>query len=206
MDAPVIIAIVAAAISVGALAATLWQAQIAKQQAATAEDQASSARAQVAESRVQTELQERIRRDGAQPYVWVDFRLDPGHAFIVRVHLENNGPTVARDVHVTFEPPLPNLGHNWDVMRYTAFREGFASLPPGRVMEWNLATGPELLNADIPQRYSITITGRGPYGPMEPLKYELGLAEWKNLEATPPGSLHEIKKSITDLVKAMSKR
>ena len=204
MDASAIIAIVAAAISAGAFLATLWQANIARDQAHTAADQADSARAQVLEARAQTALAEQARRDAAQPYVWVDFRLDPAHAFLVLVHLENNGPTVARNVRVSFNPPLPVIRDNLNLQTYSSFADGFSSLPPGRVMEWTLATGPELLGqGNLPQEYLVTITGEGPFGPMDELSYNLGLPEWRHTNATPIGTLHEVKKAIGDLTKAV---
>ncbi len=99
MDASAIVAIVAADISLAALVA-------AAQQARSAKDQATSAREQVAEAQSQTALQRQMHRDAAQPYVWVDVRPDDGHGQLIKVVLQNGGPTVATDIRVTFTPPL----------------------------------------------------------------------------------------------------
>lgn len=63
----------------------------------------------MAAARRQNELQEQMWRDQAQPYVVADVRPDPGQGHLLQVVLENRGNTIARNVHVTFDPPLQKI-------------------------------------------------------------------------------------------------
>jgi hypothetical protein len=67
---------------------------------------ANSARLSVGEAHRQTELQERVHRDSAQPYVWADLQGDDAQGQLLRLIVTNEGPSIATAVHVTFEPPL----------------------------------------------------------------------------------------------------
>jgi hypothetical protein len=56
-------------------------------------------------ARDQTKIQQELREDAAQPYV----RTDDEHGVVMKLVVGNSGPTIATDVKVTIEPPLPNI-------------------------------------------------------------------------------------------------
>jgi plasmid stabilization system protein ParE len=82
----------------------------AQEQATAARDSVAAARDQVAAAHRQNELQEQMWRDQAQPYVVTDVRPDIGQGQMFQVVLENRGSTIARNVHVIFDPPLQQVG------------------------------------------------------------------------------------------------
>lgn len=96
MNASAWVAVAAAAIALIAAAVTYVQARHVKRQADAAEKQ--------------TTLQEAIFQDGRQPYVWADFRLDETQGSLMQLMVRNEGPTVARDVRILFDPPLQGVG------------------------------------------------------------------------------------------------
>ena len=59
---------------------------------------ANSARLSVREARRQTELQERVHRDSAQPYVWADLQGDDAQGQLLRLIVTNEGPSIATAV------------------------------------------------------------------------------------------------------------
>jgi hypothetical protein len=188
MDASAIVAVMAAGISLAALVAAIYQAR--------------SARAQVSESRAQTDLQRQMHRDAAQPYVWADVRPDEGHGQLLKVIVENSGPTVARDVRVTFDPPLMDL-HRRDRDYFTGLEDGISALTPGRRMSWNLGVTFELMTEELAIAHEVTVDAVGPFGPVEQLRYTIDLSQWRENSAVPPGSLHEVRNAIADIAKTL---
>jgi hypothetical protein len=57
----------------------------------------------------QTKVQQQLRIDAAQPYVWVDVRPDDATATLLNLVIGNSGPTVAVNVRVRVDPPLPAI-------------------------------------------------------------------------------------------------
>lgn len=60
----------------------------------------------------QTRLQQRAHEDAAQPYLWADFIPDEEHGSFFLLVLQNQGPTTATDVSISFDPPLPQEWHD----------------------------------------------------------------------------------------------
>ncbi len=160
-------------------------------------------RQQVRLAQRQTALQEKVREDQAQPYVWADIRQDDRQMHLMKFVLHNEGPTVATDVRVTFDPPLPRL--LLDRQHQAVYT--MIGMPPGRHVEWNLGASPDWIqNPDISKRFTVTVEAEGPYGPVEPLRYELDVDEYRQASASPPGNLYGVAKALTDLTTALKKR
>lgn len=181
-----VVAVVAATIAAAAALATFWQ---------------------VREARAQTALQRQIHIDGAQPYVFVDFRADVTQAALITVHLANRGPTVATNVRLKWEPQLPGKhavgGDHGDP---SLPPQVLPSVPPGRVMTWTLGLGERLLNDDtVPRDYIVTVEADGPFGPVEPLTYTLSLDDMSQVLAVPIGSMHKIERAITEVRKVLGR-
>lgn len=202
VDAAAVIAVVAAVISLVAVAIAFWQARLARAQANAAKRQAEESTRQADAAVRQTELQEQVQRDAAQPYIWVDFRLDSTQGELINLVLRNEGPTVASDVRISFTPPLQTAGvaGRLDSVQQL-LRDGFQSMPPGREMIWSFAIGHVLFaeGSDAPMRYSVTIKANGPQGEVPPLSYVLDIEEFRNVSAPRHGTLNEVAKAIRSL-------
>jgi hypothetical protein len=202
MDVSAWVAVVAAAIAVLAVVVAIFQARSAKSQADAARVQADAAVRQ-------TELQERVHRDSTLPYVWADFRLDETQGSLIYLVVRNEGPTVAEEVQIYFEPALQGVGVNKDsnaLQRRLTNR--LRSLPPGREMRWWFAVG-HLLFAETntaPLKYQVKINGRGPYGDLPELTYVLDLDDLRELAAPKTGSLAEVAKAIETLGEGLQRK
>jgi hypothetical protein len=215
---------IAAVIALGALIASAFQVKHARQQAKTAEEQVAIARSQAelakaqAEStkhqveiaRQQTELQEQIYFDARQPFVWADFRLDATQGELLQLVVRNEGPTVAHDVRVVFDPPLRGAGltEGLDSVNDQLAR-GFEAIPPGREVRYAFGVGHMIFAEDTEAvlQYTVTITGRGPRGDLPQLSYPLNVDELSDIAAPRLGTLEGITKAINELRKeVMSKR
>ena len=196
MDASALVAVVAAGIALLAAGASWLEARHARRQADAAERQ--------------TELQERTHRDAHQPYVWVDVRADARQGSILRLVARNEGPTVAEDVRITFDPPLrttQSIKTSVDRVQ-ERLSNGLRSLPPGREMVWYLAMGRELFaedggGDDVPHEYTVEITGRGPFGDLPVITYTLNLDDIRETADPRLGTLDHVTKAIDKVAKAI---
>ncbi|MGI8614012.1 MAG: hypothetical protein ACR2KL_08760 [Nocardioidaceae bacterium] len=190
MDIGVVVSAASAVISVGAVLVAGSQARYARQQAQAAVRQ--------------TELQEQIRRDAAQPFVWVDLRPDPKSMTFIHLVVQNDGPTVAQGVQVTFVPPLQStIAELEPLLLHNALAQGFPSLPPGRRLVWSLDVFPARFASDLPRQYEVTITGHGPFGPLEPLVYQLSLSDYEGTEANRQGTLKGVEDQLAKIERAL---
>jgi hypothetical protein len=152
----------------------------AQEQVAAARDSVAAAREQVAAAHRQNELQEQMWRDQSQPYVVADVRPDSGQGQMFQVVLENRGSTIARNVRVTFDPPLQEILSSKEGP-FTALDSGVSYLPPGRAMTWHLGVGHGYFDGERsePDR-EVTVTCDGPFGPVEALRYTFSFEEFRH--------------------------
>jgi hypothetical protein len=215
----VLVSAVSAAVSIVAVRYARNQAQTARRsaeaavdQAASARDQATAARDQVAAARDQvmaaqrqTEVQEQARRDAAQPYVVVDVDIHPAQGQLLQVVARNLGQSMARDVRVQFDPPLPKrLGS--DNSPFQALDRGLSYLPPGRSMSWSLGISFRYFeDGAVPPVTQISVTCIGPFGPVEPLTYGISFEEFRHQSGLAVGNLHRVEQAIDKLTGAVAK-
>jgi hypothetical protein len=186
-------AVAAAVIAVAALYYSYRSSRAADRAAKAAEEQ--------------TQIQRQLRIDAAQPYVWADVRPDESETIILNLVIGNSGPTIATDVRVTIDPPLP--AHDQLKDRVSTAQEmladGISSIPPGRTLTWMLGPGFDVIAENGPQAHTCTVTANGPFGPVPPLTYTLDIAHWRGQPARQTGNLHQVTKAITDLASKVSR-
>jgi hypothetical protein len=183
MNASNIIALVAAAGAILAASFAGWQAHATSSQVT---------------------LDANIRKEQASPQVSVDVRPDES-GFLMKLVVENLGPTVARNVRIKFDPPLKSASFADRVEGLKIFTDGIPSLPPGRQIRWLFDTGPAIFNNDVPKQYRVTIDSEGPFGPVPTLVYDLDFAILYNSDATATATLKDISKAIADNTKSLDK-
>lgn len=182
--------IISAAAAVAATIAALY----ARTEALAAKKQATAAERQHELAEREHELAELVRCDQVQPYVVADIR--PGQdGFLMILIVENTGPTVARNVRVSFDPQLrsttfPEVGD----LRF--LREGIKALPPGRRVSWYFDTGPAIFENDVPRKYQVDVRYDGPLGVSGHLEYEIDFSILENSEARDPGKLKDISDEL----------
>ena len=152
----------------------------------------------------QTRIQRQLRQDAAQPYVWADVRPDKEHGVLLELVIGNSGPTIATNVRVRIEPPLPFIKELEGAgAAQERLAEGMTSLPPGRTLRWWLGQGWNLIPEEGRAVHRFTVTADGPFGPLRELAYDVDLAEFRNQEAHRQGSLAGVTTAIQELTKKM---
>ena len=149
----------------------------------------------------QSEIQRQLRIDAAQPYVWVDVRPDDVTSVILNLVIGNSGPTVATNVRVMIDPPLPAIEQLQDRAQTAQelLADGIKSLPPGRTLVWPLGRGFNILVGDGPHVHTFTIEAEGPFGQVPSQAYPLDLSDWRGVMHRPAGSLHQVATAIEKL-------
>lgn len=106
-----------------------------------------------------------------------------------------------------FSPPLPVEGGFSELTSAAMKRleSGVLSLAPGRVLSWRLGASPQILESAAPQVHRVQIDAVGPFGSVPTLTYEIDLADIRESNDQPAGSLHQLSRAV-DKVAAELKR
>jgi hypothetical protein len=161
-------------------------------------------RQQVQEMKRQTELQQEIAEASSAPYIWADVRLQSRNAWNLEFVIGNSGPTVASNVRVTIDPPLPSdhEGIYVDAM-HRRISDGLSSLAPGRTLHWTIGPSAELVNRPEPLAHRVRIDCEGPHGSVPTSEYVMDLGDFRESVARHDGSLVDVAKAIDQLTKAL---
>jgi hypothetical protein len=114
--------------------------------------------------------------------------------------LGNSGPSIARNVKVIFDPAPPSTLDIKPILEI--LKQGIASLPPGRTMQWTLGAAHNSSDWDAHKAYRVRIEADGPFGLIEPLDYVISVDDLDGLRAAPPGNLHAVAAELREITKA----
>lgn len=173
-----VVAFIATIVAIVAAAYAASQASSAAESASSAVRSADAAHQQVAVSRDQLELAEQIRREQNEPYIVVDIQPAPWTTEVLLLVIENIGPTVARDVRISVNPPFQTtLDSDPDhlLREATILTNGIPMLPPRRRIEILFDIGFQLFATDLPKAYRVTVQANGPAGAVESMIYTIDL-------------------------------
>ena len=151
-------------------------------------------------SREQTKQQKQAAKDAAQPMLWVDIRGDDGQGQALVLLLGNSGPSIARNVKVIFDPAPPATLDIKPILEI--LKQGIASVPPGRTMQWVLGAARDAIDSDAHNAYRVRIEAEGPFGLVEPLEYVLSVDDLDGSRAAPPGNLRTVAAELREMTKA----
>lgn len=162
---------------------------------------------QVASAQEQTRLQREQARALAQPYVWADIQPDPQVVHRLQLVVSNSGPTVATNVRVTFDPPLPSGPSHADrvLVLQEVLEAGLSSIAPHRSFRWTLGVSHEVFGDGPLPPLLIRVEADGPFGPLPPLEIPVNFNDWATAQDAPDGSLHLVRQAIKELTKAVQK-
>jgi hypothetical protein len=151
-------------------------------------------------SREQAKQQKQAAMDAAQPMVWVDVRGDDGQGQALVLLLGNSGPSIARNVKVIFDPAPPSTLDIKPILEI--LKQGIASLPPGRTMQWTLGAVDSTSDWDGHKACRVRIEAEGPFGAIEPLDYVISVDDLDGSRAAPPGNLHAVAAELREMTNA----
>ncbi len=120
--------------------------------------------------------------------------------------VENIGTTLAKDVRITFDPPLTTAVKGLDLTKSALLRDGIAVLPPGRRVETLFDLSHDRLEQKLPMRYQVTVSFLAYRNrQQESLPYTIDLTYVYDLEQLGEKTMHnlvdEVDKLRTELEK-----
>ncbi len=150
----------------------------------------------------QTRIQRELMHQAAQPYVWADIQPDIQQGTMLHLVVGNAGPTMARNIRVDIDPAIPEHPDYSGaiVAAQKRVRDGILSLAPERVIRWSIGRGFDLLEDEADETiYCLRVNAEGPYGPLEPMEFEVRPSDWREARDAPDGNLHFVRKEIEKL-------
>lgn len=184
----------AVVVAVAAAVIAVWQAAIARRSAAQ-----------------QLTLAERIHREQNEPYVIVDIQPNHNDGSLLLV-IENAGPTVARNVRISCDPPLESgwapVGDEPDLTQVLqqVLARTIPMLPPHRRLTFLLDSSERFKNTELPRVYTFTVNADGPAGAVETLEFtvDIDAVAWALLEDRPTKQLEDKLGKIAQAVRALA--
>lgn len=158
----------------------------------------------------QLALAERIHREQNEPYVIVDIQPERNNGSLLLV-IENAGPTVARNVRISCNPPLKSgwapVGDEPDLTQVLqqVLARTIPMLPPRRRLTFLLGSRERFKNTELPRVYTFAVNADGPAGAVETLEFtvDLDAVAWALLEDRPTKQLEtelgQIEKAVLAL-------
>ena len=162
-------------------------------------------RQQVREMKRQTDLQQEIAVASSAPYIWADVRLQSTNGWNLEFVVGNSGATVATNVRVAVDPPLPSTEDERSFLdaMHQRLGEGLSSLAPGRSLHWTLGGSADLVNRGGSLAHRVRIDCDGPHGPIPTSEYIIDMNDFRVSAARHTGSLVDVAKSIDKLAKKL---
>ncbi|GAA3428722.1 hypothetical protein GCM10018953_59060 [Streptosporangium nondiastaticum] len=200
--ATVIIALLAFAVACWAAWKASQQADMAADSARFAGTQADAAKEQVDIALRQLELEQQVRREQQEPYIVVDIQPSAFVSKAFLIVIENIGPTVARNVQITFDPEVERFmdtdGMGLFVLAESfLFKNGIPAMPPGRRIELLFDFGFKRLTSDLPKEYTVTVDCEGPGGrSVETMTYKIDLRIYEGTEQLTVKNMHDGVKAL----------
>lgn len=148
----------------------------------------------------------RTREDQSRPFVVVD--IQPGTAWYNAFNLvvENIGKTLAKDVHIRFDPPIATTLDQYDLAGSVILQEGIPWMPPGRRIVALFDLSHQRLKSDLPMRYDVTVQYSDARGKRQgPLNYVIDLSYLFGLQRLGEYGMHDAAKALREMAKVMKR-
>lgn len=143
----------------------------------------------------------RLREEQAAPFVVVDIQPSDVSMQLLNLVIENVGTTLARDVQITFTPPLRSSLSDSKLAKSTLFSEGIQTFPPRRRIEFlfDQAAG-RFADKSLPLRYDAVVSFKDSRGrPQEALSYVIDLGYLYGLEYVEQFGQHHMAKALREI-------
>lgn len=170
------------------------QTRNAAEALALAERQTALADQQTRYAAEQLELAKQVHIDSVQPYLFAEIAASRHEIQALVIRVVNNGTTAAKNVQVAIDPPIkPHDTHPLSGFNLT-------TLAPGGIYERFIEVVMDYYASEAPRRFTITATGEGPFGVLDPSVHVTDLNEWGEMLGTEAPDVQAAKhlKNISD--------
>jgi hypothetical protein len=103
-------------------------------------------------------------------------------------------------VKVVFDPAPPAMLDVKPILEIV--KQGIASVPPGRTMQWALGEAHNTSDWDGHQAYRVRVEAKGPFGAIEPLEYVISIDDLLTRVLRRPGISRAVAAELREMTKA----
>lgn len=149
----------------------------------------------------------RTREDQTRPFVIVDIQPGPAWSNLLDLVVENIGSTAARDVQISFDPPLQqSKDDGYPIGESALISEGIRMLPPGRRIRAFFDASHDRIKTDLPMRYDVTVRLKDARGRAQPdQNYTIDMGYMYGTTQVQEYGLHDAAKAISEIQKTVKK-
>lgn len=147
-----------------------------------------------------------LREEEAAPAVVVDVVPSPVSGHMLDLVIENIGKTAARDVKITFDPPVKSATNmaGYELADWSAVRDGIQTLAPGRRLTALFDSAIDRFDSELPRQYVVTVESRDSHGrPQRAMTYTVDLEPIFGALHTDIRGMHHLVKEVEKLRKAV---
>lgn len=111
-----------------------------------------------------------LREEEAAPFIVVDIVPDRPGGWLLDLVIENTGKTMARDVRITFEPPIQTAidMKGYEPQNWSPLRDGIKTLIPSRRLHSLFDSAHERYPTDLPRQYEVNVDCKDARGRPQP--------------------------------------
>jgi hypothetical protein len=146
-----------------------------------------------------------LREEEAAPYVVADIVPDPVSSHLLNLIIENIGRTPARDVRITFDPPLEAArDHGFPVRDWAPLRDGIETLVPARRLSALFDNSVDRFNSELPMQYGVRVDCNDGRGRRQPrVEFTLDLRPLYGALRAEVKGVHHLVKEVEKIHKAL---
>lgn len=153
---------------------------------------------------VQAREARQLRIAQSMPEIVVD--LEP-HSVLIEIAISNTGQTTARDVTVTFDPPLQSTlieSGRTKMLTSKLLTEGIKTMPPGRKYRLMFEHAPDRYKRDdLPRAYTATATYRDTRNKRHTATYVLDFDTYYGYNTVTLYDVHDAAKALKEMQSLM---
>ncbi|MCE0536009.1 hypothetical protein LWF15_10850 [Kineosporia rhizophila] len=146
-----------------------------------------------------------LREDQARPFVAVSIEPSPVIHHFFNIRIQNYGSTIAKNVRISFDPPLERSKQFRNIDDKYIFKHGLSTMPPGMIVEFLLDSAISRREEKLPLRYKVTVSFEGLKGRPEEDVYDLDMEMFFGLERFNEKSVHHMFKEVERIRKNFDK-
>lgn len=148
----------------------------------------------------------RTRQEETRPFVIVDIQSSTASSNFLNLVIENAGATVARDVRLSFSPPLRSSKDSVDLESTALISDGIPMLPPGRRVTAFFDVSHERISQGLPLRYDVEVALKDYRGrPQDVQPYIIDLEHLYGLTTITEYGIHDAAKALREIQKSVKK-
>lgn len=148
----------------------------------------------------------KAREEEARPFVIVDVQSSAAWNNLFNLVVENAGATVARDVRLSFTPPLQSSNEEVDLESTALITEGIPMLPPGRQVKAFFDAAHDRKGKGLPMRYDVEVALKDYRGrSQEVQRYVIDLEHLYGLTNITEYGVHDAAKALREIQKSVKK-